>query len=192
MTRGYAPCIARQAMRVLLNAYTRLGGQAALDICRAPDIEIRRTLDDPKNARIIYPSGSENRKWIILLPKQELSDAMRDFLIFHEIAHAFLYAHKVALPLGSEQYWELEVWCDLFAIAMLFAGTGYDLVRGDPEFFCDPEMVEKVSKAKLDLLTGEKLRSLCEQAKGVETGLFEQLAGELIARARIAEASDQA
>ena len=60
-----------------------------------------------------------------------------DFIAYHELAHCFLLREHIPAPLGNEEYWVVEAWCDNFTLAMMLACFGVDIMPRDnlPEFF---------------------------------------------------------
>lgn len=126
MNRSFSPAKTRQAIRILTEAFQRFSGTEAHVLCQEIGVVVRYTLDDPDKAYLVSPHSRENR-WVILLPEEKKSRHEESFLIFHEMAHLFLFATASILPFGTEEYWEMECWCDNFAILMLFASSGYEV-----------------------------------------------------------------
>ncbi len=103
-------------------------------------------------------------KFIIRLPKENTSQKLEKFLIYHELAHWILIKYKNYGPLGKKEYWECECWCDSFALAMICHEIGFEAVNeaNFEDFFQDGAGLEGDT---INLHVARRIEQLTERAK---------------------------
>jgi len=169
--------IATSVASVLFKAYGRFAGSQALELCRQLDVSVLYTLNQRSgraDLRVVYDSHGRP-VWKILLSNEGISDARRDLSIFHELGHYLSFICGNVLPLGTGQYWQMESWCDNFAVAMLFAQIGYSVVgEEEAEFF--GRFSGAGTPVEADRRAGEMLAGICKEASAsVEASLLEPI-----------------
>jgi len=121
-----------RSISVLFENYERFYGVSAREMCRRLQVRIDRRSRDPFTAGLDRPR--DGRQWCVVLPPAGHSEVQEGFLIFHELAHLFLF-DRIGMSYSRSQstaeYLEVEAWCDNFAVAMLFAEVGWRVVAKD-------------------------------------------------------------
>ena len=154
------------AAGVLYERYCELKGAEAAEICREFEIIVRASAKlKPTGGSLCFPTKEREYYLLEVSAKAELNE-LKDFVIYHELAHFFLDVGGVPIPKNSSlEYWEQEAWCDNFAFAMLLFRFGHSLV-GDAnyeKFFRSGE--ELVGADKRDGDIGIRLLVYCEVAE---------------------------
>ena len=117
-----------RAMETLFGRYQEFRGTGPWAICEKCGIKVERD----KNYSPIQAKArcdGENAKTIVLTEQNDSLDLL-SYLGYHELAHCFLAEIGIITPLGSLAYHRADVWCDNFAIAMLFCEKAHDFWRG--------------------------------------------------------------
>lgn len=118
-----------QAMEALFGRYQEFRGIGPWTICEKRGIKVERGKNyNPTQAKALC--DGEDGKHTIILPEQNDSLDLLNYLGYHELAHCFLAEIGIITPLGSPAYYQADVWCDNFAIAMLFSEKKYDFWCG--------------------------------------------------------------
>lgn len=115
------------AIHVLFERYQEFKGMGAYEICEEFAVSVEE-IDR------LHPLGGElglGSLRVSISKKAELLE-LKEFVIFHELAHLFLHFTGVSFRESDQEYWSCESWCDNFAYAMLLARFDCDAV--DREF----------------------------------------------------------
>jgi len=126
---------AAKAAEILYARCQEFKGLTPQEICKQQNITFMLSNDlMPDKGQIVWTPPPVS----YLITVSAFDKKLRsDFIAYNELAHYFLLQKHIPAPLGSEEYWITEAWCNNFTLAMMLACFGVDIMPRDnlPEFF---------------------------------------------------------
>lgn len=160
------------SVETLWSGFEAHRGLDGFDLCRRLGVPIRRSeYLKPLAALLHYDRGIKPTECVIILPSFDPADASarEGLLIYHEVAHVLLHQkHRFWEDRGS---WgpkqsidaAVEMWCDNFALAMLFAFFGLDVTdRTNAHAFLRADETAG-SFERRNFVLGERMLGLCRK-----------------------------